>query len=204
MAIIVKANQGGGYPPIEAGSYRAICYGIVVEGTFINPFNQKKQTKVRFLWEFPDERILKDGKDLPRAISEEYTLTLGEQGKLRPMLESWRGKAFTKQELEGFDIENVLKAPCLITTMVGISKQGREYASITAVGRLPKGMEVPRETENPAIVFNVCDPECPLEKMEQLPDWIQNRIKDSLEYKERTTTEDDFTIVANDEDLPFD
>ena len=204
MAIIVKANQGGGYPPIEAGSYRAICYGIVVEGTFINPFNQKKQTKVRFLWEFPDERILKDGKDLPRAFSEEYTLTLGEQGKLRPRLESWRGKAFTKQELEGFDIENVLKAPCLITTMVGISKQGREYASITAVGRLPKGMEVPRETENPAIVFNVCDPECPLEKMEQLPDWIQNRIKDSLEYKERTTTEDDFTIVANDEDLPFD
>ena len=203
MAIIVKANSSGGYPPIEAGSYRAICYGIVVEGTFINPFSQREQTKVRFLWELPDERILKDGKDLPRAISEEYTLTLGEQGKLRPMLESWRGKAFTKQELEGFDIENVLKAPCLITTMVGISKQGREYASITAVGRLPKGMVVPTETENPTIVFNVCDSECPLELMEKLPPFIQEKIKQSLEYKNRTTTEDDF-IVANDEDLPFD
>ena len=203
MAIIVKATSGGGYPPIEAGSYRAICYGIVVEGSFINPFSQKKQTKVRFMWELPDERILKDGEDLPRAISEEYTLTLGEQGNLRPMLDSWRGKQFTQEELEGFDIENVLKAPCLITTMLSMSKQGREYAKITAVGRLPKGMVAPKETENPTVVFNVCDPNCPLEIMEQLPEWIQNRIKDSLEYKERTTSEDDF-IVANDEDLPFD
>lgn len=203
MAIIVKATSGGGYPPIEAGSYRAICYGIVVEGTFLNPFSQREQTKVRFLWELPDERILKDGKDLPRAISEEYTLTLGEQGKLRPMLESWRGKQFTQEELEGFDIENVLKAPCLITTMVGISKQGREYASITAVGRLPKSMEAPKETENPAIVFNVCDKECPLELMEQLPEWIQNRIKESVEYKERITSPDDFIEIEG-EDLPFD
>ena len=64
-------------------------------------------------------------------------------------------------------------------------------------------MVVPTDTENPTIVFNVCDPECSLEIMEQLPDWLQNRIRDSEEYKRRTTTEDDF-IVANDEDLPFD
>lgn len=203
MAIIVKASQNGGFPPIEAGSYRAICYGIVVEGTFLNPFSQREQTKVRFMWELPDERILKDGKDLPRAISEEYTLTLGDQGKLRPMLEAWRGKAFTDAELAGFDIENVLKAPCLISTTIGMSKQGREFAKVSAVGRLPKGMEVPKETENPAVVFNVCDKECPLEMMELLPEWIQERIKGSVEYKERTTSEDDF-IVTDDEDLPFD
>lgn len=209
MAIYANASSGGGFPPIEAGSYRAICYGIVVEGTFYNQMFGTTSTKIRFLWELPDERITVDGEDKPRAISEEYTLSLAERSNLRPMLESWRGKAFTDEELYGsettprFDIENVLKAPCLIVTTVGVSKKGKEFAKVVSVGKLPKGMVVPKETENPTIVFNVCGADCDLALMEQLPEWIQTRIKDSVEYKERTTSPDDFVEVS-DEDLPFD
>lgn len=203
MAIIVKAQSGGGFPPIEAGSYRAICYGIVVEGTFFNPNFGNTSTKIRIMWELPDERITVDGEDKPRAISEEYTLSLNEKANLRAMLAGWRGRDFTEEELQGFDIENVLKAPCLISTTVGVSKQGREFARVSSVGKLPKGMEVPKDTENPTIVFNVCDASCPLELMDQLPEWIQTRIKDSVEYKQRTTSEDDY-VVVDDEDLPFD
>ncbi len=203
MAIIVKAQSGGGFPPIEAGSYRAICYGIVVEGTFYNPNFGNASTKVRIMWELPDERITVDGEDKPRAISERYTLSLNEKANLRAMLAGWRGRDFTDEELKGFDLESVLKAPCLLSTTVGISKTGKEFAKVSSVGKLPKGMEVPKETENPPIIFNVRDADCPLELMEQLPEWIQTEIKDSLEYKERTTSPDDF-IAADDEDLPFD
>lgn len=202
MAIIVKAQSGGGFPPIEAGSYRAICYGIVVEGTFFNPNFGNTSTKIRIMWELPDERITVDGEDKPRAISEEYTLSLNEKANLRAMLAGWRGRDFTEEELQGFDIENVLKAPCLISTTVGVSKQGKEFARVSSVGKLPKGMEVPKDTENPTIVFNVCDADCPLELMENLPEWIQTRIKDSVEYKARTTSDDDY-VVVDDEDLPF-
>jgi hypothetical protein len=31
----------------------------------------------------------------------QYTLTLAEKGNRRPMLEAWRGRKFTAQELEG-------------------------------------------------------------------------------------------------------
>ena len=203
MQIIVKESQGGGFPPLEAGSYRAICYGIVVLGTTYNPAFDNIQRKILFLWELPDERIERDGEDLPRAISETYTLSLNEKANLRAMLESWRGKAFTEDELRGFDIVNVLKAPCLVSTKIMTSKQGREFAKVSSVTRLPKGMAVPTECENPTVVFDITNLECPLDGMDKLPEWIQNRIKESKEYKERTTSPDDF-IAADDEDLPFD
>ena len=203
MQIIVKESQGGGFAPLEAGSYRAICYGIVVLGTTYNPAFDNTQTKILFLWELPDERITIDGEDKPRAISESYTLSLNEKANLRAMLESWRGKAFSEEELQGFDITNVLKAPCLVSTKIMTSKQGKEFAKISSVTRLPKGMEVPKDTENPTVVFDITNNACPLEMMDMLPEWVQNRIKESVEYKTRTTSPDDF-IAADDEDLPFD
>lgn len=203
MQIIVKESQGSGFPPLEAGSYRAICYGIVVLGTTYNPAFDNIQTKILFLWELPDERILVDGEDKPRAISETYTLSLNEKANLRAMLESWRGKSFTEDELRGFDLTNVLKAPCLVSTKIMTSKQGKEFAKVSSITRLPKGMEAPKETENPTVLFDVTNEECPLDDMKPLPEWIQNRIKESQEYKARTTSPDDF-IVTDDEDLPFD
>ena len=74
---------------------------------------------------------------------------------------------------------------------------------MSAVGRLPKGMIVPKDTENPVVIFDITNKDCPLEDMEKLPNFVQERIKQSEEYKRRTTSDDDF-IVANDEDLPFD
>ena len=203
ISITVKENQGGGYPPIEAGSYRAICYSIVVLGTTYNEVFDNVQKKIMFTWELPDERIEVDGEDKPRAISATYTLSLNEKANLRKTLESWRGKQFTAEELRGFDITKVLGAPCMISTTTGTNTLGKQYAKVTGVSRLPKGMEVPKDTENPKVVFDIPNDACPLEDMEKLPNFVQERIKQSEEYKRRTTSDDDF-IVANDEDLPFD
>ena len=204
LKITVKENQNGGnFPPLEAGSYRAICYGIVVLGTTYNPVFDNAQTKILFLWELPDERIEINNEDKPRAISNTYTLSLNEKANLRQMLAGWRGRDFTEEELQGFDLVNVLGAPCLLSTTIGVSKQGREFAKVSSVAKLPKGMIVPKETENEKVIFDITNPECPLEDMEKLPEWIQNRIKESVEYKQRVDTSD-FEIIADDEDLPFD
>ena len=44
---------------------------------------------------------------IARTISATYTLSLGERSNLRKMLESWRSRAFTPEELQGFDLEKV-------------------------------------------------------------------------------------------------
>ena len=205
MQIIVKGTTGSGVAPIEAGSYRAICYGLVVLGTTYSAAFDKAQTSVLFLFELPDERITVNGEDLPRAISVTYNLpkVMTEKSNLWKFLVSWRGKEFTPEELEGFDLVNVLGAPCLVSTTIGVSKQGREFAKVSGVARLPKGMIVPKETENEKVLFDITNPDCPIEEMEKLPEWIQNRIKESVEYKQRTDTSD-FEIIADDQDLPFD
>ena len=201
--IIIKDNGGTARTPLEAGSYRAVCYSIVVLGTTYNQAFDKAITQICFTWELPDERITINGEDLPKAISATYTLSLNEKAKLRQMLASWRGRDFTEEELEGFSLSNVLGVPCMLATVIKTSSTGKEFAQVASVVRLPKSMVVPDGTENPQVLFNIMDPEFPLEDMEKLPEWQQNRIKESKEYKERTTSPDDF-IVANDEDLPFD
>ena len=201
--IIIKDNGGTARTPLEAGSYRAVCYSIVVLGTTYNQAFDKTVTQICFTWELPDERITVNGEDLPKAISATYTLSLREKSNLRAMLASWRGRDFTKEELEGFSLRKVLGAPCMIAVTNYIGKDGSEKAKVASVVRLPKSMVVPDGTENPQVLFNVMDEEFPLEDMEKLPEWQQNRIKESKEYKERTTSPDDY-IVANDEDLPFD
>ena len=175
----------------------------MVLGTTYNEVFDNVQKKIMFTWELPDERIDVDGEDKPRAISATYTLSLNEKANLRKTLESWRGKQFTAEELRGFDITKVLGAPCMISTTTGTNTLGKQYAKVTGVSRLPKGMEVPKDTENPKVVFDISNDACPLEDMEKLPNFVQERIKQSEEYKRRTTSNDDF-IVANDEDLPFD
>lgn len=207
--IVVKDN-GNSVTPLEAGSYRAICYGIVVTGTTINPTFGHPSTKIIFLWELPDERITIDGEDKPRAISETYTLSLSEKSNLRKMLATWRGRDFNADELKGFSLKNILGAPCLISTTIIQNKQGKDFAKVTSAARIPKGMEIPKETENPLVMFDITNDQCPLTAMSTLPEWIQKRIMESDEYKERTAgagyTEepsDDFIVVDEESDLPF-
>ena len=210
LDIVVKDNGSTSFPPLEAGSYRAVCYGIVVTGTsYIQAFGNSA-TKIVFLWELPDERIEVDGENKPRAISETYTLSLNEKANLRKMLAGWRGRDFTPEELKGFSLKKILGAPCLVSTTVMQNKQGRDFSKVTSVSRLPKGMEAPKEAENPLVMFDITNDACPLSEMSKLPEWMQKRIMESDEYKERTAgagyaepSSEDFVIVDNEQDLPF-
>ena len=208
--IVVKDN-GNSVAPLEAGSYRAICYGIVVTGTTFNPTFGHPSTKIIFLWELPDERITIDEEDKPRAISETYTLSLNEKANMRKMLASWRGRDFNAEELKGFSLKKILGAPCLVSTTMMQNKQGRDFAKVASVTRLPKGMEVPTQAENPLVMFDITNDQCPLTAMSALPEWIQKRIMESDEYKERTagagyaeeSSDDDFIVIDSEGDLPF-
>jgi hypothetical protein len=134
------------------------------------------------MWEIPDETIDIDGKPMPRAISGTYTLSLGEKASLRKMLEGWRGRVFTELELKGFDLGNVLGAPC----MLGIIQEPREdkvYARISTVSKIPKGIPAPTGTINKQIYFDLTDPGA-LDAVEALPEWVKEKVKKSTTYLE--------------------
>lgn len=216
MALYAKNSGGVDFEPLSAGTHHAVCYGIVDLGT--QPSNSpqfKASRKVAFLWEIPAERIefTKDGQkhNLPRGISGMWSLTLASKGKLRPMLESWRGRPFTEAELEGFDLQNVLGANCLLS-VVHNTKGDKTYANVASVAPLMKTMSK-IQPENPKLFFSLDEQGDKIEIDPEVPEWLANKIKQSAEYlreanpghQEPTDGEraNQMTPAEEKEDIPF-
>lgn len=217
MSLIAKDKGGSDYEPLSAGMHHAICYGIIDLGTQPGFGNFPPRRKAAFLWEIPAERIqlTKDGvqKDLPRGISAQFTLSLASKGKLRPMLESWRGRPFTPEELAGFDLKTVLGANCFLNVVHANGtgqNAGKVYANVASVNPLAKGMKR-LTSENPTVFFSLDECGTPIVVPENLPDWLKAKILQSEEVvaEGRRSGQPTEAQMANqsdsgvDEDVPF-
>jgi len=182
--LTVRDNGGKNlYQPLEPDSYPAICCMVADIGEQYSEMFGKSSRKVLFVWELPTVLAEYNGEMLPRTISETYTMSLNEKAALRQRLEGWRGRVFSQAELEGFDLGRVLGQPCLLNIIQAQKKDGTPYSKISGISRLPKGMEVPKAA-SPLILFDLDAPDA-LNKMNQLPEWVQGRIKASETYKAR-------------------
>jgi hypothetical protein len=177
MAIIAKEEAGTAFAPIEAGSYPARCYGVVLIGTSYDEMYKKTQCKVLLQFEFPSETIDAPESEYhgqPYGLSKFYTLSLHEKSNLRADLERWRNKPFTQEELNGFDLKNVIGAPC----MIAVTKKDNGKSQISSVSALVKGMKVAPQI-NPTRYFDFDD----MTHFDDLPNGIQDLIKKSDEYR---------------------
>jgi hypothetical protein len=186
MGLIAKARGGDNIPPMDEGVYIGVCYGVVDLGTQYSEHFRKSARKVQILWEIPDERIdvERDGKtvNLPRGISKRYTLGLGKKANLRADLQAWRGKVFTDEELEGFDLDKILGRACQIqVTHSEPTKDGKIFANVGSIMALPKGMKAPDKTENPIINFVIEEGEVPVIPT-SMPQWLGEIIMKSEEF----------------------
>ena len=148
MPIIAKAGTSGFIPP-PAGQWAAVCVDVVDLGVLEVTFGgkTKKQHKIRIVWQIDADRP--DGS--PHLASKRYTLSLHDKAALRKDLESWRANPFANDELEAFDVETVLHAPALLNIME--QKKGDDtYANVTAIMKLPKGMEAPTRRDYVRVV----------------------------------------------------
>jgi len=180
MSIYVSASPGGNYPerkPIEAGAYAAVCDMLVDLGVQPSPggqFAPKRTLLLRF--QIPSERveITKDGetKSLPAVISRTVGLSLNEKATLRQLLQSWRGRAFTPEELKKFDLVNVLGKPAFINITHAV-KGEKTYANLTSIMPLPKGMPAPT-LEGESLWYSVESPDAAV--FDKLPAWVQDKI----------------------------
>jgi hypothetical protein len=187
MSIIVKEqSQRPKQPPIPAGMHVATCYYVVDVGThhFTYSGEAKSNRKVYLGFEVHGERIEIDvdgvKKDLPRAISQDYTISLDKKSNLRKTLDSWRGQPFTPEELKGFDLQNIIGKPCMLNLAHSVCGQ---YANIIGVVPMMKGMEAPKQ-ENPSLEFSVDD--YAGEWPENMPKWLIEKVQDSDEFKAKS------------------
>lgn len=180
-----EPSAGGDFTPPPSGTHAAICYRLIDLGTQQVEFQgeTKRQHKIMLSWELPDE-TMEDGS--PFTVHKVYTYSSHEKANLRHDLESWRGKAFSPEELgngpNAFDIRNVLGKGCLLS-IVHNEKAGKTYANINSISKLPKSMQVGDPT-NTLVYFALDDDGFDSEVLHSLSDNLQNKIKSSPEYQE--------------------
>lgn len=173
-------EKSGDYIPAPEGTHVARCVDVISLGTQTSEL-YPAAFKVMLGWELPDETIVRSdtGETKPLKVSKELTLSLSKKANLRKILESWRGKVFTKEELEGFEVANILDVPCLLSVIHKTSSQGKTYAAIETVSKLAKGMECkPRVHE--LVRFEV--EQGRNEIFKSLPEWIQKKIEACEEW----------------------
>lgn len=203
-SLIAKDSGNTRIPPLEAGTYPAICNSVIDIGLQYSKAFNKENHQVMFMFEIPSETIEIDGETKSRMISGTYTMSLSERSNLRKMLESWRSKAFTEEELNGFDLEKVLGLPCLVTIINETGKNGNSYSNISNVSKMPKGFPAPEGREEP-FLFDMGGKDW-MVMLPSLPEWIQNRIRESSTYKKLVGGAEEGTDEAplpSDDDLPF-
>lgn len=183
---MITAPVTSDFAPLPAGTYVARCFSMVHIGTVVENINNRpvQVNKVRVSFETPNEtKEFKEGEgQKPYIVHKEFTLSMNKKASLRKMLESWRGKPFTDEEAGKFNIAKLIGVSCMITVIHKTSAAGNVRAEITAITGLPKGFECPPQV-NPGFEFS--HQEWDNEKFGKLPEFLQNKIRSSVEYKMR-------------------
>jgi hypothetical protein len=174
-----SAPDNAGWTEPETGNCTAICIRIIDLGTQENDYQGKVNLRRQSLivWELPDQL---DGEGKPLTISKAYTSSLGDKATLRKHLESWRGRAFTAEELAGFEAKNLLGKSCLLN-LVTVQGQKGEKVVISAISPLPKGMPAPKTAFHEPFIYSLDDHDPAI--WDKLSDGIKRWIGRSEEHK---------------------
>ena len=215
MSLIAKSEGNSNIKRLDDGVYTAISSMIIDLGIQRSERYGKSSRKFIIVWNILNEYVEVNGEQLPRVMSKEYTMSLGEKSNLRKDLQAWRGKQFTPEELEGFNLLNILNKGCQLQ-ILNTENNGKTYTNIVSIMALPKGTEITKLEKT--VVFDTYD-EKTWNSYTEIPKWMQERIKQCenlsekgldlfiKEYEENLPEnieiESKNEIQAPDDDLPF-
>lgn len=184
----IASNNGTNFEMTPEGVHIARCYKMIDIGTQDTEYQGVKNKKHKIIigWELLGDEKMEDGRHYSQQ--KRYTLSLHENSGMRKDLQAWRGKAFTREEEASFDVSKVLGAYCMLN-IVHTSEDGKDYANISSIMPLPKGMPRP-DGVNELQLFDINNPDMKLfdtfgEKLKatimSAPEW---KKKDSPDNKE--------------------
>lgn len=206
-------------PPLSEGVYEAVCSGLIDLGRQYSKQYDRVNDQIRLVWDVLGETVKYGDKESPRQVFSDLTVSLDEKSNMRKLLQSWRGKSFTTEELKGFDLRNVLGVGCQVQIIHKNTDNG-VYGKVNTVIPLPKGKKPPSITPN---VFDLSD-DSTYAAFDTLPHYLQVRISGAegfddtgLVVKEKNAADNvqqaaatggsfnpnDFQEIEDDGDLPF-
>lgn len=139
MSTRVKGGKRTQFPVPPEGLHQGVCADVwdIYTRSRREEWGGGLTDKTRLVFE-----LAKVNKETgrPYQVSQEYTASLFEKAKLRQHLESWRGRRFSEEELNDFELENLLGVNCQLQVIHNIGNDGIVYANIAAIVPLAPGM----------------------------------------------------------------
>lgn len=184
MAIIATDSGGGDFKLATPGNHPAVCTMVADLGkqrVQSQMFGDSVKHQVYIRWELTDEPFEWEDRNTGEqhkgfmSIGKTYTLSLHENATLRAVLESWRGRPFTEEERNGFDISKLAGAACLVNVAHETGHDNKVRAKVAAVTPLMKGMEKPTPSRPPFIY----DDEH-LSLYDELPEWLRKKVDEQV------------------------
>ena len=194
MALIAKKSNPVVIPPLAAGTYTAVCIGLVDLGEQLNTLFNKYQDVVSMTFEFVGETIERGNGPEPRWISKEYTKSLAEKSNLYRDLKAWTG-GLTDKQLEEYDLSQLIGKGCLVSVEVREGKEGRQFNRISGIMALPKGMPEPK-AESDTFIFDM-DKEETYAALPNLPQFIRERIEKSPTWAKKQVGKEEMSMDDN-------
>lgn len=171
------ASQQGSFEEPPTGNHIIRCYRMIDLGTQPAQEFQGKikapRNQVFVGFELPTE-LMADGR--PFTVGAFWTNSLHKKATLRIVLQTWRNKTFTEEELAGFDLEKILSKPGIGT----LATKDNGKVGLMGIGPLMAGMTCPPQINE---TFSFWIDEWNQAKFDSLPDGIKDIIKNSAEYK---------------------
>lgn len=178
MALIVK--EGISFEPAPEGVFPARCIWVIDLGTQVSDgiYGHIEKHQMYVNWELVDETT-HGGQ--PMTIGSFFTASLNPKGNLRATLESWRGRAFSPNELKGFDISKLINTPCLISVKHQPKADGSGIrAQVSGVMAPMKGQTIAATREKNRLVdLDAADAK---QQVEALPEWLKTKIQNTKEW----------------------
>jgi hypothetical protein len=178
----VSDTGGGDFQQAPAGTHIGRCVRIIDLGTQFGEYQGKPTSarKVVVSWELPNA-LMTEGNfaGQPFIVGKWYTASIGEKANLRKDLVNWRGREFTDEELQGFDIKKLLGVPC----MLSLTPNDKNKVRVTGIMKPPAGTTCPPQI-NPNLYFSLERDEFSQATFDGLQEFWQTEIKKSPEWQD--------------------
>lgn len=206
MSIIAKQPEKKEREIIPAGNHPAYLYRVIYLGTQAKEFDGKviQNQKIWIDFELPkqihdyEDKETGEKKQYVSTIGAEYTLSLSEKGKLLPLIQGWLGRNLSRDELQSFDICSLLGKGAFLSVVHTTAKTGKVYANIGSIAPVMEGYSMP-DRVNPTIEIGKSD--WGTESFNELPKFLQDKIRESNEWKLSSPTADDEIPIIDIENM---
>ena len=212
MKMIAKASGDSDRPLPEAGLQHGVLYSIIVLGTQETKYMKKKKTQYKFnvAWELPHQPKIEyedNGQKIlrPQCIFKSYVRSLYSKSNLAQDLAGWRGRGFSKDEENGFDVFTMLTpgVNALLQITHYENNNGEPRAKYIGISKLMPGM-VDVVPENAIVEY---EPSMGDNFPDGMPDWAKEAAAKAPEFGkgEEDFTEDttNYELDGGDDPIPF-